>query len=373
MKKNQVNAIFNSQTYRRRRIIGYTIVITVLLVVSILFIVGYFKDSRGYLVSYNENSDVDYKVHLKENEFFNNEFLDSNNRYIASLIDYISANFKYEISLDDNDVDFDYSYRIEAEVNVKESTGSKPLFNKKYDILRKDNLSSNGKSNVTINENIKIDYNEYNDLIRRFVNVYGLTDTDSTLVMNMYIDVNGNCEKFEKDSNNSTIISLVVPLTTKTVGIDIKNNIIENSDKVMLCKEDKGIINAELVLGLIALAGVIYLVIRMIVFIQNSRTAKTVYVVELKKILNNYHSYIQKVNNKVSISPYGTLVVDNIDIYKNCQIFMLDSFTDMLEIRDSLNTPILMSSNEDDTETYFIILDALNKAIYIYELKVKEN
>jgi len=111
----------------------------------------------------------------------------------------------------------------------------------------------------------------------------------------------------------------------------------------------------------------------MIVFIQNSRTAKTVYVVELKKILNNYHSYIQKVNNKVSISPYGTLVVDNIDIYKNCQIFMLDSFTDMLEIRDSLNTPILMSSNEDDTETYFIILDALNKAIYIYELKVKEN
>ncbi len=42
----------------------------------------------------------------------------------------------------------------------------------------------------------------------------------------------------------------------------------------------------------------------------------------------------------------------------------------MLEIRDSLNTPILMSSNEDDTATYFIILDALNKAIYIYELRI---
>ena len=52
--------------------------------------------------------------------------------------------------------------------------------------------------------------------------------------------------------------------------------------------------------------------------------------------------------------------------YVHCR---LENFTDMLEIRDSLNTPIIMSSYNDATS--FIIIDALNKVIYAYELRVK--
>ena len=370
MKKNQVNAIFNSQTNRRRKIACFGLAIIVLFIITLMLFVNYVKEGKGYLVNYKEKSDVDYKVYLKENEFYADNFLDSNNRYIASLIDYINASFRYEISMEEKDVKFDYTYRIEAEVSVKESTGSKPLFTKKYDIVSEQKKSSEGRSNVVINENIKIDYNEYNDLIKKFVNIYGLSDTDSTLVMNMYVDVNGSCEEFNEDSNNSTVISLVVPLTTKTVGVDIKNDILETSDNVMICKNQSSLIVFKLILGLITLAGCIYLTIMMIKYIKESRTAKTVYDVELKKILNYYHSYIQKVKNQVNIDFDNTLEIDGIGIYKNCQLFVLNSFTDMLEIRDSLNTPILMSTNNENTETYFIILDALNKAVYVYELKV---
>ena len=373
MKKNQVNAIFNSQTNRRRKIICFCFAIIVLFIITLLSFTCYIKESRGYLVNYKEKSNVDYKVYLKENEFFNDNFLDSNNRYIASLIDYINASFNYEISLEEKDVNFDYTYRIEAEVSVKESTGSKPLFDKKYEIVSETSKSSNGKSNVVINENIKIDYNEYNDLIKKFVNIYGLSDTDSTLVMNMYVDVNGSCEEFNEDSNNSTVISLVIPLTTKTVGIDIKNDILESSDNVMICKDQTSIINFKLIFGILSLVGCIYLTIMTVKYIRTSRTAKTVYDVELKRILNYYHSYIQKVKNQVSVDLDNTLEIDGIGIYKNCQLFTLNSFTDMLEIRDSLNTPILMSTNSENTETYFIILDALNKAIYVYELKVMDD
>ena len=44
----------------------------------------------------------------------------------------------------------------------------------------------------------------------------------------------------------------------------------------------------------------------------------------------------------------------------------------MLEIRDNINAPILMSSNENNTATYFLILDVSNKAVYIYGLRVKD-
>ena len=371
MKKNQVNALFNEETIRRYKIIIFSFVVIALFVTALVLFKGHLKDSKGDLISYNEKTNVDYKVFLKENEFFSNDYLDANNRYIASLIDFINANFKYEISLDEKDVDFSYSYRIEAEVSVRETSGSKPLFNKRYELLNKDNLSSNGQSNVTITENIKIDYNEYNDLIQKFVNIYGLSDTDSTLLINMYVNVKGSCDDFAEDSKNSTVITLSIPLTTKTVGIDIKNNVVESSYKV-ICNSKKSFITGKLLLSIGLLALDVFLLIGLINYIRTSRTPKTIYDVELRKILNGYHSYIQKVNNKVSITNEKTLLVDGVDIYKACQIFVLNSFTDMLEIRDSLNTPILMSTNDGESETHFIILDAKNKAIYVYELKVME-
>lgn len=370
MKKNQVNAIFNDQAQRRKKIIGFCIIIFIFFIISSLLFVGFVKEKRGSLINYKENSNVDYKVFLKENSFFDVNALDEQNRYIASLIDYINTTFKYEISMENETVNFDYSYRIEGEVEVKEKTSSKPLYNKKYELLSKKENSSNGESKVIINENININYNEYNDLIKSFVNIYGLDETDSTLTLNMYVEVNGSCEKFEEDSNNSTVLSLVIPLTTKTVGIDIKNNLVESKDNVMLCKNDSKLKEMTLlVLSIASLITTIIIIIKLLKYIKSSRTARTVYDVELKKILGYYHSYIQKVENKIRLTRENYIELDGERLYKNCHVLRLENFTDLLEIRDSLNTPIIMSSYTDATS--FIIIDALNKVIYAYELRVK--
>ena len=66
------------------------------------------------------------------------------------------------------------------------------------------------------------------------------------------------------------------------------------------------------------------------------------------------------------------LRIDDNTMYKGCQFFKLESFTDMLEIRDSINAPILMSTNDTNTATYFIILDVNNKAVYTYGLRVTD-
>ena len=370
MKKNQVNAIFNDQAKRKKNVICYCAIIALLFIISSLLFMSYIKEKKGSLVYYKENSNVDYKVFLKDNSFFEENYLDSQNRYIASLIDYINATFKYDISIDEANVNFNYSYYIEADVSVKEKSSSKPLFEKKYELVSKKENSTNGESNISINENLNINYNQYNDLIKNFVNIYGLDEVDSTLTLNMYVEVNGSCEKFEEDSNNSTVLSLVVPLTTKTVGIDIKNNLVEASDNVMLCKNDSTFKQMILlVLSIIFLIVALGLIVKLIIYIKKSRTARTVYEIELKKILGFYHSYIQKVNNKIKLTPENYIELDGERLYKNCHVLRLDSFTDMLEIRDSLNAPIIMSSYSDATS--FIIIDALNKVIYAYELKVK--
>ena len=147
----------------------------------------------------------------------------------------------------------------------------------------------------------------------------------------------------------------------------LKNNLVESTDNVLICKKNTTASIAYLLGGLLFAVSGLYAIYKLVSYIVVTRSAETIYEIELKKILNYYHSYIQKINNKIDLKK--GIGLDN---YKECQFFRLESFTDMLEIRDNINAPILMSSNENDTATYFLILDVSNKAVYIYGLRIKD-
>ena len=372
MKKSQVNAILVDQTKRRNMILSFLCIIIVLSLLCLSFLFIYVKKSRNYSVSYNETSKVDYKVYLKDNDFFDEKYLGLGNKYIASLINYIDANFKYEISMKEKNVDYKYSYRIEALVNVSESKSNEPLYQKSTELLKVDEKSASSKQNVSINEHLNINYNNYNDLIKQFISIYNLDDIVSTLTVSMYIDVVGSCESFQSDSNNESVISLVIPLTTKTEGIDIKNNLIEASDNVIVCNDSSPLTIIYVIISTVILLFDIFFIYKMTKYVIHTRTAETIYDIELKKILNNYHSYIQRIRNNIDLMNGNALKIDDDVIYKGCQFFKLESFNDMLEIRDSINAPILMSTNDTNTATYFIILDVNNKAVYTYGLRVTD-
>ena len=238
MKKNQVNEKYAKEIQRNKTIIAISCLILFIFINSITFLIIYLNKNQNQYIKYSENSLIDYKVYLKDNDFFDNDYVTSENQYIASLIEYINTNFKYKLYFEEEEIDFKYSYNIEAQINVKEKTQQKSLFNYKETLLEKKDLESKNSNQVLISEKLDIDYNKYNNKIKKFINMYGLDDINSTLTINMYIDVYGSCEEFEKDSNNQAVISLSIPLTTKTVGIDIDTRLINNANNVIICEKD---------------------------------------------------------------------------------------------------------------------------------------
>lgn len=372
MKKNQVNAILVDQTKRRKKIFSYCACLLIISIIAFSFFVVYVQKNKNYFVTYKEESGIDYRVYLKENSFFEENYLGNDSKYIASLIDFISANFEYSISMSEKNVDYRYGYRMDAVVSVTEKNSTKPLYTKTNELLNVENQYADGSQNVEIIQNIDIDYNEYNDMIKSFISLYGLDDVQSTLTINMYVDVIGSCDEFQDDSNNTSVTSLSIPLTTKTMEIDIKNNIVEADDGVIICNEANSFTIIYLVLFITTLLFGMFILYKLIKYVVDTRTAENIYDFELKKILNNYHSYIQRVSNKIDLGHEHILQIDNQFIYKGCQFFRLEAFTDMLEIRDSINAPILMSSNSQNTATYFIILDVTNKAVYVYGLRIND-
>lgn len=357
MKKNQVNAILVDQAKRKKKIINYSCLIFLVTIIALAFFCVFLLKNKTYYVPYKEESNIDYKVYLKQNEFFNQNFLESNNQYIASLIANINANFNYKLKVEDKDIDYKYQYYIDASVNVKDKDTNKSIYNFKENLVNNKLYYSNNKSEVDIKENVLIDYNKYNDLIKRFVSAYSLDEAIATLNINMYVKVLGECEDV-KDSDKNSVVSLSIPLTTKTVAIDIEKNLIDtNKENFMACKTPSSFNIVYLIISIIIFIVDIVLLISLTKYIIDTRTAETIYQKELKKILNNYKSYIQKINTAFDLTGYQSLIVD--------------TFTDMLEIRDTLQQPILMVENKENTGVYFII-PSNTKILYMYSLKVSE-
>ena len=63
--------------------------------------------------------------------------------------------------------------------------------------------------------------------------------------------------------------------------------------------------------------------------------------IEIKKIINNYKSYIQKILNPFEYDAYKVITVA--------------TFKELLDIRDTVRSPILMYENEDQTCSTFVI------------------
>ncbi len=356
MKRSKVDKILVEQARRKRHIFGYVCLIVLFTLFAGALIFLYTYTNKAIYIKYNETSNIEYRVYLKDNPFFKENFLGPNRSYIASLIDFIDTSFTYKISLQDEKVDFKYSYRIESEVNVKEKNGTTPLYNYK-ETLKEEKVNYSQKKDVAyIKENITINYNKYNDLIKSFLSTYNLENTVSTLTIRMYVDVLGSCEELD-NKNNESVMSIEIPLTTKTMNIEMSNDLIETTDNIMACSNDS-INNLIYLVSGASLAGLAIInTIVMVKYIVVTRTPEDIYHKELKKILNNYHSYIQKINNQINLTKYEKLKVD--------------TFTDMLEIRDTLQQPILMAESANKDGVYFVI-PSNTKILYTYCLKVSD-
>lgn len=342
-----------NQKQRHDVIFRFLFIIILLFITSIICLFVYINRNDKTVLKYNESSDIDYKVFLKENNFFDNDYLESNKQYIASILDYIVADFNYKLSFKDEVIEYKYLYRIESVVEVIDVDTDNFLYTNSKILLDEKEFTATEKE-IIIKEKINIDYNYYNDVISNFVSVYDLEEAISTLNINMYVKIVGS---FDGDGSNEkeSVISLSIPLTTKTIAIDLSNNLVNSENNILVSKASNSLYSRVLIVSVLLLLIDLILVLIMIRYIRQTRTAKNIYEGKLKKILNNYGAYIQPLNNDLSFDGY--------------ELLELNSFNDMLEIRDTIRQPILMTENKDKTGVLFMIPNN-TKILYVYRLRI---
>ena len=143
----------------KEKYIPISLIIGALVLLLLVVIASFaFTFKRKYNVHYSEKSNIDYKVYLKDNNFYNEKYLTKNKKYIASLIKNIDTDFDYSFKIDDK-VDLKYTYYVVAKVEVNDSQGTN-IYEKEEMLSSKKTLNADG-DNFKIHEDIDIDYDKF--------------------------------------------------------------------------------------------------------------------------------------------------------------------------------------------------------------------
>lgn len=345
--------ILQHKRKRKKHKIILAIESIVTIIIALIIIITYFTLTKNDYNKYSEKAKVNYKVYLKENEFYEDKYIDEKTSVVASLIENIEVDFKYNLDLE-QEQEYIYSYKILAKTNVKETKRANSIYETTEEIISKEKQELNSK-NLEISERVNINYNEYNAKINKFINIYNLDNTTNTLELDMYVYVINKYDG-EQINKESKVMTLNIPLTTKTVDISIGSNVIEDEGQILLRKSEYENLTYLIVIGIIILIIGLIILVKLIKYMIDTRSAETMYDQELKRILFDYKSYIQTTNNDVNPNNYKTI--------------QINTFNEILRMRDILQAPILMYTEEGKERTKFMIVK--DGMLYIYVLGAKE-
>ena len=295
----------------------------ILLLIGILVLVYGFNDTTNESICYKEDNSLNYKVYLKDNNYFESKYLEEGKTYIASLIDYISIDYTYKLDFDEK-VSGSYKYYLKANVSANKPNNEEGNYwSKDYIIKDEEKRDFEDKNSVIITDHNNVTYDTYNKVLSEFKKEYDL-DTDGELTISLVV------ETFIKDTDvNKKIpskMSLSIPLLEKAVNANISKNVVDNSKCIVKELEQNAYIFLLIKfigVGIIVLS-IVFLVrsvLRYRIFSKNND-----FELKLNKLLTNHDSIIASVEDLPDISDFN--VVDVV------------SFNELIDVYNEVRMPI---------------------------------
>ena len=273
-------------------------------------------------VRYKEQSNIDYKVYLNDNDFYSQDYLDKDMAYVASLIKSIKVNMSYGFNINmESNILYDYQMMGDL-VIVDKETGDKVFYRNTYTLSEKKEDKLINDTSFNVGEEVSIDYWYYNGLSNKFRKNYGV-DTES------YLEVYFSVNEKNADNNlfhlvNSARPSIKIPLSQNSVRIELMNVDMEkradNHAKITVTNPVK------LVFSIVSLVLLVLSILKLMLLIMKTQDKKTSYDKVVGKILREYDRYI--VNTTTPPNREG------------CKVIVVNNFEELLDARDSTNEPI---------------------------------
>ncbi len=304
-------------------------------------------------IIYQENSNLDYKVYLKKNDFYESEYLNKDMVYVASLIDKIDVNFNYIFNINKKS-NIDFTYDIVGKLVISDKANGSTFFEKEYVLLDKvdDAMTSDGLHQI--NKSVSIDYGKYNNLANQFKSKYGV-DANSRLIV--YLNIHEKSKNSNFDLNNTSNMSLSIPLSERAVNISMDYNEVNKTSKMV---RDKQFVITNYLFVVLGAIFIILLIITLIKFI------KMLLSIRVKR--SKYDKYVNRL-----LREYDRLIVETTtapSYITNKDVVEILKFQELLDVRDNLKLPIKYYVVKEHKECCFYINH--EEELYLFKIRADE-
>ena len=319
-----MGGIFVAKSRKIKNPIGYISLIIIFIMLAVIFWGVSNKAKPLETLFYTEKSNINYEVCLKENNFYEEKCQAKDMSYIASAIDYVNVFFDYNFKVNSN-LDYKYDYHIYGIISIYDRDDPENvLFTRTVELLDNQEKKLQGISDFNIHETLKINYQEYNELIKSFKTVYNVS-VASNLKLKMYIKTNGVSDKIEDPIKTDSQMEITIPLTENTIRINMNYIDINKSDKLVL-PSDKTIINTicfALCIGFISLAAITLFI--MIIGAIRKENKKSEYEKFIENKLKNL--------DRMIVSAKENVIINEEDY---SEIIDVQNFSELIDIADRL-------------------------------------
>lgn len=354
MKGNKEGNKFNKFYFGfSERVIAFSTIFLVLFITGIFSVFGTFTINDERIINYSEKSKLDYKVYLKENEFYDVEYLDKDRIYIANLIDRIKIDFNYKFEIEKS-VNLDFEYDIIAKLLIHDNDEKNVYFEKEYILVEDRVVNATDTSFVNIDDSIELVYDDYNKLANNFKNSYGI-NTNSKLEVYFNIKKKNNTDDISFISDEVNSMSLRIPLSERSINISMDYTDINNKSNVIDSASVQVNNKYLLIFGIILIFISLIFLFKVILLLVKLRKKRNLYDVYISKILKEYDRLIVETTS----SPL-------LNIKELC-IIKVKRFSELLDVRDNVKQPIMYYTVIPHTKCYFYI--NFNNFLYITTIK----
>ena len=330
------------------RNILYIFLMIIFIVLAYLFFDRGINVKTKIFVTYQEKSDITYKVYLYDNDIYSKSYLNMNERYLTSLVDDINIDFAYN-SLFSKELNGYYTYSVTNALVGYTDDINESLFRKEDMLLNKTvPLNQNNLSEIKINDKVIIDYDKYLNELKKYNDEYNAKISgylEVLMKINENLDFFGN-ERIVKDTKE---MKLIIPLSYETFKINIQNDN-NNVDMYYDFSKKEKINFIFLVIGAFCLSvGISFFALTIRNMINESHDEIN-YRKELKRIINNNSEILVKVKKFYSKHKYNLIYVA--------------SFAELMDAYRRVENPISYKEVKKNEETIFLMIDEDNAWIY---------
>lgn len=322
------------------------------LILSIGTIYYALNNTEKETISYSQYGNVNYKVCLKNNNFYTQNCLDKNMSYVSTLIKTVALTFDYDLSTS-KDLDIKTEYEVDAKLVISNTDNTSKYYEQKY-ILKPKTSEGIAKINneYKISQNVDIDYDYYNAIASNFKSQYGV-ETNSYLEVSFQVYHTNSTTEDVKVTSPSPVV-LNIPLSQKSININMASSGINKQETQNI---ESSIFTLKNIICLFI--GVISLIVCLI---SSLKVAKMLSLTKEKK--NNYDKFIEKI-----LREYDRLIVETSTLPKFNKYYVtkVNSFGELIDVRDNLRLPIMYYEVAKHQKCHLYITN--NKNLYLLTIK----